>query len=143
VTCYEGLILLQSAGAMIATGVVADMLLRLVDLRNGRMRQTVDTQSVSSFELSLNYPEVGDVPVNVTLFKQHGRVRVQVMNYELSRLVVERIEDDIAEALGGRIVARSSEAEEKPIVEAIRRVGAQSPTATPTSSERRARRIGR
>ena len=47
------------------------------------------------------------VPVAVTLYKQHARARIQILTHALSPTQVERLQDEIAMAIDGRIVDRS------------------------------------
>lgn len=71
----------------------------------GSVRRTVDSDSVAKFELSAR---VGDkaVPVAVTVFKEHGRVRIQVLTHELKPEEVEALEDELAQALEAEVVDR-------------------------------------
>jgi DNA-binding protein YbaB len=72
---------------------------------DGEVRRTVDTESVAKFELKV---KVGNktVPVAVTVFKEHRRVRIQILSHELTTEEVEQLEDELAEALEAEIVDR-------------------------------------
>jgi DNA-binding protein YbaB len=93
------------AGALTAAQV-DEVESKLADkAEGGSVRRTVDSESVAKFELSAR---VGDkaVPVAVTVFKEHGRVRIQVLTHELKPEEVEALEDELAEALGAEVVDR-------------------------------------
>jgi hypothetical protein len=71
----------------------------------GRVRRSVDSDSVARFELTV---KVGSkaVPVAVTVFKEHRRIRIQVLSHDLDPQEVEELEDELAEALDAEIVDR-------------------------------------
>jgi len=71
-----------------------------------------DTESVARFELTVDVSGK-DAPVAVTLYKDHSRVRIQVLTHELTPEEVERLEDELAEAIGAKIVDRSDPDEEE------------------------------
>jgi len=79
----------------------------------GSVRRTVDSESVAKFELSVR---VGNkaVPVAVTVFKDHGRVRIQVLTHDLTPQEVEALEDELAEALEAEVVDRQDGSHEGP-----------------------------
>jgi hypothetical protein len=56
--------------------------------------------------------------VAITVYKDWGRVRIQLLTHALSREQVEALENRIAELLGLRIVNRSDEQDEEPVREA-------------------------
>ena len=60
-----------------------------------------------------------DVPVAVTVYKDYGRVRIQVLTHDISREDAEKLEDMLAEALGLKIVDRSDEHDEEKEREAV------------------------
>jgi hypothetical protein len=79
---------------------------------DGEVKRVSDTESVARFELTVDVSG-RKAPVAVTLYKEHGRVRIQILTHELSAEEVEKLEDELAEAIGAEIVDRSSpEAEE-------------------------------
>jgi hypothetical protein len=47
-------------------------------------------------------------PVAVTLYKEHSRVRIQILTHELTPEEAEKLEDELAEAVGAKIVDRSN-----------------------------------
>jgi hypothetical protein len=73
----------------------------------GEVQRVSDTESVARFELTV---EVGrkSAPVAVTLYKEHSRVRIQILTHELTPEEAEQVEDELAEAIGATIVDRSS-----------------------------------
>lgn len=94
------------AGALTAASV-DDIEEQLADKAEGEVRRVSDTESVARFELTV---KVGrkKAPVAVTLYKEHSRARIQILTHELTPEEAERLEDELAEAIGARIVDRSS-----------------------------------
>jgi hypothetical protein len=85
---------------------------QLADKADGEVRRVSDTESVARFELTVDVSGK-KAPVAVTLYKEHGRVRIQILTHELTAEEAERLEDELAEAIDADIVDRSSpEAEE-------------------------------
>ena len=85
---------------------------RLADKASGEVRRVSDTESVARFELAVDVDRK-KAPVAVTVYKEHGRVRIQILTHELTPEEAERLEDELAGAIGADIVDRSSpEAEE-------------------------------
>ena len=80
---------------------------QLADKAAGEVKRVSDTESVARFELTV---EVGNktAPVAVTLYKEHSRARIQILTHELTPEEAERLEDELAEAIGAKIVDRSS-----------------------------------
>lgn len=75
------------------------------------VRRTVDTESVAKFELTVRVGSKS-APVAVTVFKDHRRVRIQVLTHELTAEEVEELEDELVEALDAEVVDRSDPAHE-------------------------------
>lgn len=96
------------AGA-VTTAVLDQLEERLVQAAGGGpVRRAVDTGSVTKFEFSVPVPgQVQAAPVAVTVYKQHKRIRIQVLTHALSRAAAEAVEDRVAAAAGLRIVSRS------------------------------------
>ncbi|HJV08651.1 MAG TPA: hypothetical protein VJ653_03195 [Acidimicrobiales bacterium] len=94
------------AGALTAASV-DEMEEQLADKADGEVRRVSDTESVARFELTV---KVGrkDAPVAVTVYKEHSRVRIQILTHELTPEEAERLEDELAEAVGAKVVDRSS-----------------------------------
>jgi hypothetical protein len=106
---------------MIAGAVSAGAIDRMTDdlskVAKGPLRKLSETESVIKWELETR---VGRklVPVAVTVYKEYGRVRIQILNHELSKEEAEELEDRLAEVLGARVVSRSTENEERKVREA-------------------------
>jgi hypothetical protein len=49
-----------------------------------------------------------EAPVAVTVYKEHGRVRIQVLTHALTPEEVQKLEDELAEAIGAKVVDRSN-----------------------------------
>lgn len=103
------------AGALTAASV-DEIEEQLADKAAGEVQRVSDTESVARFELTV---EVGRkaAPVTVTLYKEHSRVRIQILTHELTPEEAEKLEDELAEAIDAKIVDRSSpdgEAHEEP-----------------------------
>ena len=80
---------------------------QLADKATGGVKRVSDTESVARFELTVDLSGK-KAPVAVTVYKEHGRARIQVLTHELSPEEVEGLEDELAEAIGAEIVDRSS-----------------------------------
>lgn len=94
------------AGALSAAAL-DDIEGKLEEKASGEVKRVSDTESVARFELTV---DVGgkEAPVAVTLYKEHGRARIQVLTHELTPEEVQRLEDELAEAIGAKVVDRSS-----------------------------------
>ena len=80
---------------------------QLADKATGDVTRVSDTESVARFELTVD-ASGKEAPVAVTLYKEHSRARIQVPTHELTPEEVERLEDELAEAIGAKIVDRST-----------------------------------
>ena len=94
------------AGALTAAGV-DEIEERLGDKAAGEVQRVSDTESVARFELTVDLGRK-KAPVAVTLYKEHSRVRIQLLTHELTPEEAERLENELAEAIGATIVDRSS-----------------------------------
>jgi septal ring factor EnvC (AmiA/AmiB activator) len=81
------------------------------------VERSADTDSVAKFDLQVS-SSGRDVPVAVTVYKQYGRVRIQVLTHDITREEAEKLEDQLAEALGLKIVDRSDAHSEEKVREA-------------------------
>ena len=99
------------AGALTAAHVdeVEDKLRQKAE--GNTVARTVDSESVAKFELSVKVDKQS-VPVAVTVYKDHKRVRIQVLTHSLGRAAAETLEDDLAAALAAEVVDRSDEESE-------------------------------
>lgn len=93
------------AGALTAAGV-DDIEEQLAQKADGEVQRVSDTESVARFELTV---AVGGkkAPVAVTLYKEHSRARIQILTHALTPEEAEKLEDELAEAIGATIVDRS------------------------------------
>lgn len=108
------------AGAI--TTVVLDQLeARLSTIATAPVVRATDSASVARYDLSVAVPGASGrvVPVSVTLYKKHRRIRIQVMTHELTRAEAEAIENLIAATLELRIVDRSDVHDEQKVREAF------------------------
>jgi hypothetical protein len=108
------------AGA-VTTAVLDQMEARLASVATGPVTRTVDSESVAVLETSVVLPGRGgrSIPVNVTVYKKHQRIRIQVMTHDLTRAEAEAVENLIAQALELRIVTRSDAHDERKVREAF------------------------
>jgi hypothetical protein len=91
---------------------------RLAAIAAGAVNRTVDTGSVARLEFEVEAEVQAHagrgrrrsrvrVPVAVTVYKQHSRVRIQLMSHVLEAGAARALEDRIAAALGAQIVSRA------------------------------------
>jgi hypothetical protein len=107
VVCIFCIAVLAIVAGAITAASVDQVEEQLADKATGEVKRVSDTESVARFELTV---EVGNkaAPVAVTLYKEHSRVRIQILTHELTPEEAERLEDELAEAVGAKIVDRSS-----------------------------------
>jgi len=79
---------------------------QLDDKATDGVRRVADTDSVARFELTVEV-DGKKAPVAVTVYKEYARVRIQVLTHELTPEEVTRLEDELAEKLGAKVVDRS------------------------------------
>jgi hypothetical protein len=112
--CIFCICVLMLVGGALAAAQVDDVEERLRKKAEGEsVERTVDTESVAKFELSVKV-KGKSVPVAVTLYKEHKRVRIQILTHTLGREEIEALEDELAEALEAKVVERSDEESEEP-----------------------------
>ena len=109
---------------------------RLKGKAEGPVRKVTESESVAKVELDVKAAGK-QVPVAVTVFKDSGRVRIQLLNHELSRPEAEKLQNELADVLDLRIVERSREEDEAKVREAERELAERppspgSPSAAPT-----------
>lgn len=125
------------AGAV--TGVVVDQMeARLASVATEPVRRTVDSESAVAFETSVAVPGAPNrvVPVTVTVYKKHRRVRIQVRTHAVTRAEAEAVEDLLARVLELTIVDRSDAHDE----EKVRRAFGEDLEGELTETEPAARR---
>jgi hypothetical protein len=107
VVCIFCIAVLAIVAGALTAGSVDEIEEKLADKAAGEVQRVSDTESVVRFELTV---EVGRkaAPVAVTLYKEHSRVRIQILTHELTPEEAEKLEDELAEAVGAKIVDRSS-----------------------------------
>lgn len=113
------------AGAV--TGVVLDQLeSRLHAVAREGVTRSADTRQTTRFELAVAVPDLPGqpahgvvVPVAVTVFKKHKRVRIQVLSHAVTRAQAEAVQDRVAAAASFDIISRSQEATERKVSGAI------------------------
>jgi hypothetical protein len=111
------------AGAL-TTVVLDQMEARIASVATEPVVRSVDSASVAKFETAVTIPGrhglgTRSVPVSITVYKKHKRVRIQVMTHDLTRAEAEAVEDLIAAALELRIVDRSDAHDEAKVREAF------------------------
>ena len=97
------------AGALTAASV-DEIEERLAEKADGDLQRVSDTESVARFELTAEVDGT-KAPVAVTLYKEHSRARIQILTHDLTPEAAEKLEDELAEAIGAKVVDRSSEGE--------------------------------
>jgi hypothetical protein len=105
--CIFCIAVLLIVGGALTSAKLDDIEVRLAATAKGeQVRRAVDTDSVLKFELTV---QVGakEAPVAVTIYKDHKRVRIQILTHDLTAEEVEQLEDTLAEALDAKIVERS------------------------------------
>jgi hypothetical protein len=111
---------ISSVGRLTSTAVSLNM--SLLDTLQARLMQVsktppkivADSDSVGRIEVAFDVGRGATAPVSVTLFKEHNRVRLQMLSHDFGRGEAEKILNTIADALGIKIVDQSNpEAEEK------------------------------
>jgi hypothetical protein len=104
--CIFCIAVLAMVGGTIATAALDKIQDSLAKKSGNPVARTSDTESATKLETTFN---VGgqQVPVAVTLYRLHARARIQVLTHALSAPQVERLQDEIAAAIDGRIVDRS------------------------------------
>ncbi|HET7721194.1 MAG TPA: hypothetical protein VFK43_14610 [Acidimicrobiales bacterium] len=106
------------AGALTAASV-DEIEEQLAEKADGEVQRVSDTESVARLELTVDVDGT-KAPVAVTLYKEHSRARIQILTHDLTPEEAEKLEDELAEAMGAKVVDRSSaegESHEEPAPE--------------------------
>jgi len=107
------------AGA-VTTAVLDELQGKLDTVASTPVRRTVDSGSVAKYEFDVAPRKSAPaVPVTLTVFKAHKRVRLQVLTHALPREQVQALEDRVAAAAGLTIVDRSTAEDEAPVREVL------------------------
>ena len=116
--CIFCIAVFMIVGSAIAGAVADHVEQRLARRAKGAVRRVSESASVAKLEADIDF-EGKTVPVALTVFKDHNRVRIQVLTHELTRQQVEKLEDELASLLEAKVVERSDEESEKPVREAV------------------------
>jgi hypothetical protein len=103
------------AGAVTAAAV-DKMEESLGERAEGPVRRVAESDSVTKWELDVKVGKKA-VPVAITVYKEQGRVRIQILTHDLSREEAEKLEDELAELLEAKIVSRASGHDESKVKE--------------------------
>jgi hypothetical protein len=135
-----------AVGAAVAAGVGSSVLEGIASalgkLATAGVTVTDDTVSTQRLELRVAVPKrsgkrelpgpaPADVPVAVTVYKKHGRVRIQVLTHDVDRVEAQRVQDVLAEAMGMTIVHRATDTEQHVVHEAVERLASGSSDGGP------------
>jgi uncharacterized protein (DUF2267 family) len=107
VVCIFCIAVLAIVAGALTAGSIDQIEDQLEEKASDGVQRVSDTESVARFELTVDVSGK-KAPVAVTIYKEHGRARIQVLTHDLSPEEVERLEDELAEAIGAKIVDRSS-----------------------------------
>ena len=105
--CFFCIAVLAIVAGAIAASTVDDIEEKLDAKAVDGVRRVADTESMARFELTVQVDR-RKTGVVVTLYKEHARVRIQILSHELTPEQVKRVQDELAEALEAEIVDRSS-----------------------------------
>lgn len=105
------------AATVMTAATVDELEGRLEEATSEPVERAADTGSVTVLNATFRVGR-NAAPVAITIYKDWGRVRIQVLTHALSREQVEELQNRIAELLGLRIVGRSDEQDEEPVREA-------------------------
>jgi hypothetical protein len=136
--CLFCIAVLLVAAAAVRSATVDELQERLDQAAAAPAERETDTGSVTVWNATVTV-DGRTAPVVITLYKNHRRVRIQVLTHELTREQVQALQERIAEALGLRIVERSDPEEEEAAQAAQRDEDAEEDEA-PAEPEPEARR---
>jgi hypothetical protein len=111
VVCIFCIAILAIVAGALTAGSLDQIEEQLADKADGEVHRVSDTESVARFELTVDVSGK-KAPVAVTLYKEHSRARIQVLTHALTPEEVEKLEDELAEAIGAKIVDRSNAQDE-------------------------------
>jgi len=129
--CVFCIAMFMAGAGAIAASTIELMQVRLQKKATGKVKKVSDTSSVARFEFGMKSGRK-TAPIAVTVFKEHRRVRIQVLTHEISREESEKIENQIADLLDLKIVDRSSPQDEAKVREAL---GHEGPVPAPTEEQ--------
>ena len=105
--CFFCIAILTLVAGAIAASTVDEIEENLDEKAVDGVKRVADTESVARFELTVQVDHK-KAPVVVTVYKDHARVRIQILTHDLSPEQIKRVQDELAEALEAEIVDRSS-----------------------------------
>jgi 3',5'-cyclic AMP phosphodiesterase CpdA len=106
VVCFFCIAVFTLLAGAVSAGTLDTVEDQLAAKATDGVRRVSDTDSVARFELDVDV-DGRKAPVAVTVYKEHARVRIQVLTHELTREQIERIEDELAKAVEADVVDRS------------------------------------
>ena len=124
--CIFCIAVFMLVGGAIAGAIADHVEARLAKRAKGPVRRVSDSASVAKLEADIEFAGK-TVPVALTLFEDHNRVRIQVLTHELTREQIENLENELATLLEAKIVERSDDESERPIREAMEGAPPQEP----------------
>jgi len=117
VPCIFCIAVFLIAASVVTAATVDELEDRLEETASEPVERAADTESVTVWNATFRVGRDA-APVAITVYKQWGRVRIQVLTHDLNREQVGELQNRIAELLGLRIVDRSTEQDEEPVREA-------------------------
>lgn len=139
--CFFCIATIALIGSAVGASAVEGVRAALQQLSKNGVTLADDTPSTQRLELEVAVPEVAGerekpgsppatVPVAVTVYKKHNRVRVQVLTHDVTRREAEAVQDAVVAAAGLTLVHRSNEHEQEVVHEAVERLAAGDDGAT-------------
>jgi hypothetical protein len=116
--CIFCIAMVMAGAGAIAASTIELMQVRLQKKTGSQVKKVSDTSSVARLEFGMKSGKK-TVPIALTVFKEHRRVRIQVLTHDVSRPEAEKIENQIADLLDLKIVDRSSAEDEAKVREAF------------------------
>jgi hypothetical protein len=141
--CFFCIAVFLIASSVVTAATVDQLGERLEAATSEPVERTADTESVTVWNATF---QVGRhaAPVTITVYKDWGRVRIQVLTHVLTRDQVEALQNRVAELLSLRIIDRSDEQGEELVHQAqVAEVQVQADEASPTEQQPAEREVAR
>jgi hypothetical protein len=128
VPCIFCIAVFAMLATAITTAVLDQLESKLAEEAATPVRRTVDSGSVRRLEFDYPVPPLPGVrgrakpvtvPVVLTVYKQAGRVRIQVLTHDLERAQTDALQQRIAELAGLRIIDSSDPMSERKVRDAV------------------------
>jgi hypothetical protein len=128
VPCIFCIAVFAMLAGTVTTTILDQLESRLASEATTPVRRTTDSNSTTKFEFDFPVPHrpgggqsaaARVAPVALTVYKQYGRVRIQVLTHALEQTQVELLQDRIAVVAGLQIVGRSDPQREQKVRQAI------------------------